>query len=1029
MAYDDSYCLKNPTSPYCMAKVENSSRFNTSNIPTIMNPDGLMMDLGWSLYEYGTEAPFFAPGTIPAQIVGGGILDNQIEGIEKSFKTLSEATPNQITISDEYGNVRTEDRKEAPSTTDDAYFNKGNKVGGNMKGLKKITQKDRYGNMLSLEFEVPPMEEIPHPGGPKGTDTVPAWLTPGERVMNAEAERMFGPELYAMNEAGRAVQAAQGGTIPEYAAGGCKVKYAAKGSKASCNCPECSRTVYASQGQPVYAQEGIGPTDLSWWLGNEGKLLPLGLGEPEEKKVPIPETIEGGIPYPEVPTQPGTLPEASKPPEDLAVRQLLVQQEGYKTKPYKDSRGNWTVGAGHKITDSKVLERLNAGEEIEYIPDQLSNMFTQDINTATEGAKQNFKDFNNYSPELQQGLVSMNFQLGTAGTAEFKKFKAALDAGDYETAKAELDNSNWAKQTPARVEYLKSVIDKEAAQRVGNKNTITNQSGQPVVDSRFGVESTYKGQDTTPDEVPLPTETPPEVPKVSLEDRAAFYSEQIKNGKMTEEIARGALASEFPNARQGILQSLLPSQAAPTTELETSINQKADQLARIRGEEVPDRTQVVGSFPAEIAAGVTKTATSEPVIKEETPPNVQQEQKDVAEQVVTSTEAEPNPYQYGDQDDDSKEAIEFNVQQAGQQASTNPKWLNTAIDAVKGAFSNLFDEEELGRMAIMYLGSRALGYSHGGSLNFAGKSYLKRVDAKVANKQAIAQKAMGDYTSESIDKYLKTGKITDLKPIKSTEFSKDFVTFDVGGKRVNGYWDKTTQQFYARDPKGNRYAIPPNTPKWTTDTSTKDYNNWKQSAESDINSIIDNEFPAGKTPELGFPTQSEITTQAVGFFKDRGYSIKEVSTLYNMDAITQRATRSAAQYAKQNEDKKVTSIEPFLAQEILIAKVGPGFESLFIIDPNEDDINEQKFVDPVNLANVSNKLDMIATAKFEDNPAEAKAEKDRMIKKAAYVWSEMSDKQKQQYSAGKGETGFYVFLLSLTEDNKVTDEELTVKGE
>jgi hypothetical protein len=60
--------------------------------------------------------------------------------------------------------------------------------------LKKYTQKDRYGNMMSYEFDIPPMNEIPqpdHPGGPKGTDTVPAWLTPGENVVNAEASRLY----------------------------------------------------------------------------------------------------------------------------------------------------------------------------------------------------------------------------------------------------------------------------------------------------------------------------------------------------------------------------------------------------------------------------------------------------------------------------------------------------------------------------------------------------------------------------------------------------------------------------------------------------------------------------------------------------------------------------------------------------------------------------------------------------------------------------------------------------------------------
>ena len=107
--------------------------------------------------------------------------------------------------------------------------------------LKSLSQKDRYGNMFSFEFfepdaSIPMMMVIPdmadgyngadtstHPGEPKGTDTVPAWLTPGEFVMNAEATRMYEPQIKAMNNHGRAVQRQQGGTIPEYAADGVKV--------------------------------------------------------------------------------------------------------------------------------------------------------------------------------------------------------------------------------------------------------------------------------------------------------------------------------------------------------------------------------------------------------------------------------------------------------------------------------------------------------------------------------------------------------------------------------------------------------------------------------------------------------------------------------------------------------------------------------------------------------------------------------------------------------------------------------------
>ena len=92
--------------------------------------------------------------------------------------------------------------------------------------IKKYTQKDRYGNMFSYEFDVPSMQEVPQPDPsifkPKGTDTVPAMLTPGENVVNAEASRLPGvqPMLDELNDKGRAIQKKQGGPIPSYNADG-----------------------------------------------------------------------------------------------------------------------------------------------------------------------------------------------------------------------------------------------------------------------------------------------------------------------------------------------------------------------------------------------------------------------------------------------------------------------------------------------------------------------------------------------------------------------------------------------------------------------------------------------------------------------------------------------------------------------------------------------------------------------------------------------------------------------------------------
>ncbi len=90
--------------------------------------------------------------------------------------------------------------------------------------IKKFTKKDRHGNMMSFEFDtpeasanIPPMNMIPqynavggmtanHPGEPKGSDTVPAWLTPGEFVVNKEAVDIYGPQIKKMNDVGREIQ-------------------------------------------------------------------------------------------------------------------------------------------------------------------------------------------------------------------------------------------------------------------------------------------------------------------------------------------------------------------------------------------------------------------------------------------------------------------------------------------------------------------------------------------------------------------------------------------------------------------------------------------------------------------------------------------------------------------------------------------------------------------------------------------------------------------------------------------------------
>ena len=271
--------------------------------------------------------------------------------------------------------------------------------------LKNFTQKDRHGNMISYDFYesddnmgVPEMQSIPqHPGSPKGTDTVPAWLTPGEFVMNAEATRMFEPQIEQMNNAGRAVQAQQGGTIPEYAA----------------------------NGGPVYFAEGSG--------GFFDKLLNMFSDDDTPK---VPDATQSVVPPPDSSRadRVAALIEASKTdgptrPDPTMSNKMymdfLKNKEGFRNEAYLDSSGVPTIGygftegvqMGDTIDEKTANERLL--KEMAKTDQDYNKLVTADLN-----------------PNQQAAVKSLLYNIGGPQFAN-SKARAALNAGDFESFKKE----------------------------------------------------------------------------------------------------------------------------------------------------------------------------------------------------------------------------------------------------------------------------------------------------------------------------------------------------------------------------------------------------------------------------------------------------------------------------------------------------------------------------------------------------------------------------------------------------------------
>ena len=321
--------------------------------------------------------------------------------------------------------------------------------------IKKVTKKDRYGNQVTTEYEVPeksldytellkkqmelgqPDLEIDmmsmavppvmgeefnmgdpmnHPGEPKGSDTVPAWLTPGEFVVNKEATEMFGPEIEAMNEVGRM---AKGGQV-QYHADGAPVR-----------------------GSAAQIMAGMDPAQIVRMMGNLGnayQYLAPALGMNEGGDVPMPMSMTDA---------------------------LLHSREGFRDDVYLDSLGKPTVGYGH-LLGSEYADKVGTTP---FTQDELDSFFAEDRETAESAAKRNVGEdtWKKLNKRQKATLSSMAFQLGEKGQSKFKNMIKAIQNDDYrEAAKQALTGSKggksrWLKQTPVRALDLAEAFDPDLA--------------------------------------------------------------------------------------------------------------------------------------------------------------------------------------------------------------------------------------------------------------------------------------------------------------------------------------------------------------------------------------------------------------------------------------------------------------------------------------------------------------------------------------------------------------------------------------
>lgn len=109
---------------------------------------------------------------------------------------------------------------------------------------------------------------------------------------------------------------------------------------------------------------------------------------------------------------------------------------------YTDTTGNKTIGWGHKLPSSSDIEDITLAEAQAY--------FDEDYQKAADAAANFVSNYDSLTTARQAVLIDMAFNLGKAGLSAFRKFKAAIEANDFDKAADEMLDSKWATQVGRR---------------------------------------------------------------------------------------------------------------------------------------------------------------------------------------------------------------------------------------------------------------------------------------------------------------------------------------------------------------------------------------------------------------------------------------------------------------------------------------------------------------------------------------------------------------------------------------------------
>ena len=958
-----------------------------------------------------------------------------------------------------------------------------------MDNVKKVTQKDRYGNQVSFEFEseikpidqteiikemmknmqggsmeMPEMDmqmpQMDHPGGPKGTDTVPAWLTPGEFVVNAEAMRIPGAkeQIEAINDEGRAMQQMQGGSIPGGYQQGGQIPFIAG--------PRMNLPQYQQDGGDIFSNPAA-MANFQQQIAEEQKYL-QGLGLT-------------GTPY----------------SSETEYLQDQVQDLQNQLSQYKDSGGWVTEELLDKLRevesggDNNAVSHMGAVGAYQWLPKSAAKagygvkpFDPKDEKAARAATKEyliNMQKHHGFTPE--ETLRAYNW--GPRNVVNFNSGKRKdipnealnypekiLGKGNTQgiivpnapVPKARPDGLTQQQDIPQPKLKSKEVIPqpklkpKEEVAIPQAKPNLKGKSDNPFEAGSYAYEQFEKNRpgqvDFTPDTVSAEI-SPDAVKRPEASNSGGLFN--LLTGAALGFEEGGGVQSNFLDRVHGQGAGGNTNIVAPLTDVpsghkmfggtenlggdtsfENNIPEEAPWYNNLLGHRLKQEGTLTDNekrLADEQTSSVEKLSGPE-IAEEENqiagPEVVESVEDDLVNSVLNGPKVPPVQVDDISTDDhkteivkeNSTEIAEINANKSGK-AQTGPDknqpgqnkseteveaagkkapegFVEQAKSALVGAFGDLFDPKELGRMAIMYAGSRLLGYSHGGSLQFAGKQYVTRIDAKNANHQKYVQDLTksGKYTAASIAAYNKSKDVSDLQAagVASNPTGQFKTFYNSKGQKVRAQQVKRGKETLWVGSNGQRINS-----SYSEDASqvvgTKEYGariKADSSQYSDMIKGLRSQF--GTTKLEGKPDLlATDLVPAVAGTKIAKWALDNKVPPEYMGSIVENAYHGAIAHSRQTGEK-VRDLTSFLNNQYVISQVGDP-----LLFTNKDGSTVSGPAVSKLMSTVTNTASQTFGKKLSTT---------QVLQGYRAAWSKLGDQEKNLWNekATKEETGFMKFI-------------------